>query len=200
MPDVTYDNGTFKMYYSGQQSPTVRVLYAESSNGIQWGNFSLALDLNSIGAGVDDTHAFNSMTLGSRLWYTAVSGSQYRIGTCSGAFTGTLSDCRLSIDAGNEGNYDTFNVAAGDVFRDIDVSKIWYSGSQSGFNYDIIYCESSDEIAWSNCLRSITRGSEGTYDTQRVSLPSVLVEDGVGKVWYTGYDGTSDRILYAESR
>ncbi len=201
MPDVIYDDGTFKMYYSGSQGSNVRLIYAESTNGTTWGNFALALDISTIGGGVDDLHAFNSMASGSRLYYTAVNGSAlYRVATCTGALNNSLADCQLSIDTAQQGTFDTHNISTGDVFVDTDRTKVWYVGSQTTHNYDIIYCESTDAVNWDNCVRSVARGSEGTHDTTRASLPSVLVEDGVGKMWYTGSDGTTERILYAESR
>lgn len=201
MPDVTYDDGTFKMYYSGMQSGNVRLIYAESTNGTNWSNFALALDVGTIGSGVDDLHAFSSAATGSRLYYTAVNTSAvYRVAACTGALTNNLTGCQLSIDTAQQGVFDTHNISAGDVFQDTERVKTWYTGSQTNHDYDIIYCDSADGLTWENCVLSIARGAQGTYDTTRATLPSVLVEDGVGKMWYTGSDGTTERILYAESR
>jgi hypothetical protein len=42
-------------------------------------------------------------------------------------------------------------------------------------------------------------GFEGTYDTGGINFPWVMKEGGTYKVWYSGYDGSNYRIIYATS-
>ncbi len=86
-PFVVKDGSTYKMWYSAQTGVNVRTLYAESSDGINWSNFSLALELNSTSASVDDRMAFSTSVLGNyRIWYTAVNSAlNYQIASCTSA-------------------------------------------------------------------------------------------------------------------
>ena len=201
-PVVRKEGSIYRMWYSGFDGTNVRVLHAESADGYTWTNFSLALDRNSLGAGLDDAHAFSADVGGSyRIWYTAVNAAQvYQIGTCSSANGLSFSGCQLSIPPGTEGSRDTLRTAGPHVFQDRYTHKIWYGGTTTNFEYDIIYCESIEGITWTNCQVAISKGTHGTYDTTSISGPAILVEGGVGKIWYGGTDsGGKTRILYAES-
>ncbi len=200
-PAVRKEGSVYKMWYGAHNGTNVRTVYAESSDGLTWGNFALAANLGSVGAGVDDLHAFNvDTTLPDRYWYTAVNSTQgYQIVTCSTSDDRTFSNCERSIPPGTQGSLDTFRTSSPMVFRDRWVHKMWYSGSTANFDYDMLYCESALGVSWSNCHPSIRRGSQGSYDSASVTTGTVLVEGRVGRMWYGGYDGVNDRILYAES-
>ena len=142
-PNVRYKDGTFRVFYSGFNGANVRLLYADSSDGKTWSNFSLALNISTIGAGVDNTHAFNAAATGDRLWYTAVSSSLYRIATCEGASGSSPnpSNCQLSVDTANQGTYDTASVTGASVMAENYVGRMWYAGDV-GTNNRILYAES----------------------------------------------------------
>lgn len=58
------------------------------------------------------------------------------------------------------------------------------------------------EISFYNRNKAITvmhPDNEGTYDTTRSALSCVRKEGDVFKMWYTGYDGSAWRIMYATS-
>lgn len=202
-PSVSYDGTRYTMLYSGRQGSgggPSKTIYADSTNGISWSNYQLALGIGTAPNNFDSTHAFNPTHLGDRLWYTGVNGSAYAIGLCTTTDGVHYSGCTSNLPAGTQGTLDTNKTTGNAVYKDKLLYKTWYSGATSGFTYDLIYCESSDGLLWSNCQPSILRGAQGTYDTNAISGPTVLVENGVGRMWYVGGDGGGQtRILYAES-
>lgn len=56
-----------------------------------------------------------------------------------------------------------------------------------------------EELGWGGFEIVIELGSEGTWDTVRVGDCSVILDDAMYKIWYSGSDGTGYRLIYAES-
>jgi len=109
----------------------------------------------------------------------------------------SLSKAQMVIDIGDEGTYDVSHASAPSVILDGSTYKCWYSGYGVGA-YRTIYAEGPDGINWSNHEMVIDKDVEGTYDTSYAYQPSVILDGSTYKCWYTGYDGSTYRILYAE--
>ena len=103
---------------------------------------------------------------------------------------------------GLEDSWDSKAVIFPSVLFDGTMFKMWYSGFD-GTNYRIGYATSPDGIIWDkaddvNPVLDI--GEADSWDDEGVTNPCVLFEDGVFKMWYTGYDGTEYGVGYATSQ
>lgn len=202
-PMVIKEASIYRLWYSASNG-TSRTLYAESSDGLNWSGFTVALAPGISGQGFDTMHAFSPMVVDRyTMYYSGVvmeSYQVYRRGRCSSSDGRVWSNCTLNLDIGTQGALDTHNIGRQAVFHDSTRYKTWYSGSSTAFNYDIIYCESLDGLHWGACQPAIVRGSLPPYDSNSVNGPTVLADGGIGKMWYTAADGATAHIVYAESR
>ncbi|HMH22521.1 MAG TPA: AMP-binding protein [Puia sp.] len=102
------------------------------------------------------------------------------------------------------------------VIRDGPLYKCWYTGwngqtEQLGgglskkINFRVGYATSTDGMNWTKFKGSAGAGSvlqpggKGEPDAYGVEDAYVIKENGIYRMWYTGYDGTTRRILYATS-
>ncbi|MBT7915172.1 hypothetical protein HN588_14845, partial [Candidatus Bathyarchaeota archaeon] len=119
--------------------------------------------------------------------------------------TGT--DGRLPL--GSTGG-DTTNIHSPSVIKDGSTYKMWYSG-YDGTNYRIYHATSPDGLTWTKYDNSIespsdTTGTNGRLplgstggDTGRSTYSSIIKDGSTYKMWYTGHDGTTNRLFYATS-
>jgi len=121
------------------------------------------------------------------------------------------------IPLGTNGTADSNGPAQPTVIKDGDTYKMWYSGdsinSSDAIVTTIMYATSSDGLTWTKNNNSIPTpsdttstdgqiplGTAGSGDSQKVSMPTVLIgSDGLYRMWYGGFDGTNWRIFYATS-
>lgn len=83
---------------------------------------------------------------------------------------------------------------------DNDGYNMWYTAKNSGVSR-IARAVSSDMINWTGneVVVDIGRDTLKGYDSSSVYRPSVLLEDGLYRMWYTGEDGSGTRrILHSE--
>lgn len=173
------------------------------SNGITWTNFQLAVDIGASGTGFDASVAYSPHVIKDgnlyRMWYTGRDGGgTVRIFYGESSNGVNWSNLQVSIISNSQGVYDTNKAASPLVIKDGSIYKMWYSGSD-GTNWRILYCESNDGINWYNYLLSVDISSQGALDITHVENASVINVKGLGKMWYSGFDGTNWRILYCES-
>jgi hypothetical protein len=102
----------------------------------------------------------------------------------------------LFRNTGVEGTYDTSHILSGCVIKVGDKYQMWPCG-HNGSKWGLLYCESTDLVTWTN--HRLAFGWDHTYDTQNHHPGTVLYEDGLYKMWYSGSDGTTWRIMYCES-
>ncbi len=77
--------------------------------------------------------------------------------------------------------------------------KIWYTGLDASNVPRILSASSSNGTVWTGHAVSLNV-STSVWDTAGASKPSVLLEGGVYKMWYTGEDSSGvKRILYTTS-
>jgi len=172
------------------------------SIGKSWTDFELEINTGAEGT-YDTVHAYTPYVIkddvGYKMWYTGYDGSNYRIIYCDSNDGDNWFNHQMIIEKNAEGTYDTNFVAGPSVIKDGSIYKMWYGGN-NGSNSRTIYCESLDGKNWSNFQLAIDIGSEGTYDTSG-AFSSVVIRksDILYEMWYTGYDGTNQRIIYATS-
>lgn len=202
---IKESNSFYKMWYSGYDGTSYRIIYATSSNGIAWSNFQLVVDIGSEGT-YDNLHAYAPCVIKEsdssyKMWYTgSADGVTTRIIYATSTDGIIWSNFQLVIDVGSEGTYDTVFVGFPCVIRESSSSyKIWYAG-HSGVNYKIFYATSTNGTTWSNYQIVLNEGTEGMYDSVHAAMPFVIKEsESYYRMWYTGRDATNFRIIYITS-
>ena len=165
-------------------------------------NYSMVVNIGTEGT-YDTSHVRDSCVIKEsdssyKMWYSGYDAG-YRYVMYAESNNGTTwSGNQMVVDIGSEGTYDVNFADAPCVIKDGSTYKMWYSGYIPS-NYRIIYATSADGINWSNFQMVVNIGSEGTYDTNYAYYPCVIKDDSTYKMWYTGYDGTYWRIIYATS-
>ncbi|MBI2440388.1 MAG: hypothetical protein HYV35_03350 [Lentisphaerae bacterium] len=176
----------------------------------------------------DDVGLFTPAVIGgptNQMWYTATDGGYYRIyyATSPDGLTWTKYDNTTPTDSdtvstngriprGTAGKGDDTYAAYATVIKDGTTYKMWYSGYQDATTARIYYATSPDGLTWTKYSNSIPTntdttstdgriglGSPGNGDTVDVFYPTVIKDGAVYKMWYTGYNGTNNRIYYATS-
>lgn len=109
----------------------------------------------------------------------------------------------LVLRPGNLGSFDSQSLANPCIVRDSTGYKLYYSGG-NGSVIQIGLATSSDGKTWTKHPANpvLQIGAPQSWDDTWVRQPAVIIENGVYKMWYDGYDGTlqwSTRIGYATS-
>jgi len=102
------------------------------------------------------------------------------------------------ITTGIEGTFDTVSVGDPSVVVD-GATQIMYYTANDGTNDRIFRATSTDGTNWSNHALVINLGAEGSLDTVGVRAPKALKIAGTFHMWYTGYDGSNQRIIHCTS-
>jgi len=139
--------------------------------------------------------------------------------TCDSGSACSYDGGRLGV--GTSGKGDSLYAMPGTVIKDGSTYKMWYSGydydaTPANRRYRVYYATSSDGLTWTKSDNSIPTtcdsgsacsygggrigvGTSGKADANGVLRPMVIKDGSTYKMWYTGYDGTNYRILYATS-
>jgi hypothetical protein len=204
-PCVIKESDTsYKMWYAGYDGTNLRVLYCTSVDGKTWSNHQLVVDKGDEGTH-DTTHASTPHVIKEsdtsyKMWYAGYDGTNYSILYCTSTNGISWTNHQQVLDVGAEGTYDTTHIYTPYVIKESDTSyKMWYS-AQDGTNYRTLYCTSTNGTSWSNHQLVVNISAEGTYDTTHAYYPCVVKESDTSyKMWYSGFDGTNNRILYCTS-
>jgi len=120
------------------------------------------------------------------------------------------------LPTGTSGKGDEAIVEIGSIIKDGDIYKMWYSGmdDMGTTSFRIYYATSQDGITWTKYDNTIPTnsdttgtngriplGTSGKGDEKEVKSPSVIIDNGTYKMWYSGEDvvGGNSRIYYATS-
>src|SRR3989338_1259097 len=168
-PSVIKDRSTYKMWYVGNDGTNSRIFYATSPDGLTWTKYD-----NTVPSASDTTST----------------------------------NGRIPI--GNAGRADSSQATNPFVIKDGPIYKMWYTGND-GTNYRILYATSPDGLTWTKYDNTVPSASDTTSTNGRIplgtagkgdssrALEAFVIKDGsVYKIWYTGYDGTNNRVYYAE--
>lgn len=103
------------------------------------------------------------------------------------------------IDISYNGSWDSLGVETISVIIDSMAPpsqryKAWYAGQYfNNYRYDIGYAWSSDGISWTKYGSPVLTVGTGTeWDNGFLEGPSVIMDGGVLKMWYAGYDVVVD--------
>ena len=197
----------YKMWYAGQYFNSYRydIGYAFSSDGINWTKH--ASPVIQVGSTSEWDNGFlegpSVMKEGSiyKMWHcgydVSVDGSGtdghtnigYATSTDGINWTKYIDNPVLRTGADT---WDSINVQDPHVIKQGSMYYMWYGGGSSTSNYDqqVGFAYSSDGISWTKSTYNpvLAKGAPGQWDANTASFPSVVNDDGVLKMWYTGKD------------
>lgn len=94
------------------------------------------------------------------------------------------------IPVGNEGAWDAGGIAYVHVLKIKDTYHMWYSATpiEDYVSTQIGYASSTDGLNWVKFEGNpvLTLGDSGKFDDEHASMPWVIYEDSIFKMWYTG--------------
>ena len=83
------------------------------------------------------------------------------------------------------------------VIKDNGIYKMWFVG-HDGTNWRVLNSTSVDGKVWDTPTLNINI-TKSSYCSQQIMKPCVIKDGSVYKIWFYGSDGTTKRLLYAES-
>ena len=200
-PSVMMDEGIYKMWYSGWNGSNTRILYATSIDGIVWNKQGLVLDLGAPGAlddyGVAIPQVIKDGTL-FRMWYNGNDGANDRVFYANSTDGVNWNKQGMVMDIGSTGQLDDESARPYHLLKENGEYKLWYGGFD-GSNYRMLYANSTDGLSWTKQGIAINLGSPGSLDDMHIGGGSVMNDNGIYRMWYSGHDGSTYRILYADS-
>jgi len=166
-----------------------------------WTKQGLAVDLGS-GGDYDSVGVWHPFVINDggtyKMWYTGWNGSNSRILYATSIDGIAWTKESMVLDIGNPGALDDFGVVIPQVIKDGLEYKMWYTG-EDGSTERILYANSSDGVNWNKQGLVLDTGAPGQLDDTDVRTYHVLKEYGEYKMWYGGFDGSTYRMLYANS-
>jgi len=139
---------------------------------------------------------------GYNMWYTGDDGSNpSRVGLATSpngiTWTKTVTNPVLSPGL----SWEAGGIRAGDVISDGGLYKMWYTGLDGNGIGRIGYATSPDGVAWTKYGSDpvLGVGASRSWEDDDVLDPTVLKVGSTYHMWYTGYDGATDRIGHATS-
>ncbi|MBU1752430.1 T9SS type A sorting domain-containing protein [bacterium] len=199
---VVFDGTVYHMCYTGYDGNNMRIGYATSTDGVAWhkdeSNPVLNLGATDFwdNAGVMSPSVLYDGIL-YRMWYTGYDGSKMKIGYAIGerpspAYLNSQVEW-VKYPANLNLGTDTSHPS---VLFNGDKYHAWYV-TDNGINY----AKSTDGVVWEEYPSNpvLTDGSDGEWDRDFVSQPSVVYDGALYRMWFTGYDGSNMKIGYATS-
>jgi Tol biopolymer transport system component len=134
-----------------------------------------------------------------KMWYAGYNGSSQSIGYATSTdginWTKHSGNPVISPSEAWEGS----QLVLPEVIKHDGIYKMWYQNV--GTPRHIGYATSSDGISWTKHSGNpvINAGASGEWDDDQIGPGTVIVDNGVYKMWYSGFDGSQLGIGYATS-
>ncbi|HNP17553.1 MAG TPA: T9SS type A sorting domain-containing protein [Fulvivirga sp.] len=199
-------NERYKMWYAGQYFNSYRydIGYAVSPDGMNWTKHTGPV--MEVG---DATQWDNGFLEGPsvikdgnsyKMWYCGYDAVIDDNGTDGHANVGYATSSDGIIWEKYAGNpvlttdinaWDGVSVQDPHVIKQDGMYYMWYGGNDvDGYGQKVGYAWSSDGINWTKSpLNPVMKnGNTGEWDANTASFPSVIIDDGTYKMWYTGKD------------
>jgi hypothetical protein len=192
------DDGLYHAWFSGQSGNRAKIYHATSPDGFNFQNqqlemtYGTSLDPDSVGAPFvrveGDVY---------RMWYSGCDWSPYENqinhaiknpGDTAWTKTGVVMD--------NTGPYDTPHAFDSSIIVTDEGYEMFYEGRDTSGVGRILHATSPDGYTWTRTGIVIepTLPQEMGY----IGYSDGIQDNGIYKLWYSGYDGTNMRIFYAE--
>ena len=193
--NVLFVGTEYHMWYAGSDGSNRRIGYATSPDGIVWTKYpgNPVLDLGPSGSWDDVEVPSPSVIFDGieyKMWYSGMDGSSYRIGyaTSLDGIEWTKYPGNPVLDLGPSGAWDSGGVVVPYVLLDATEYKMWYSGYQYSYHWNIGYATSPDGIVWTKYPGNpvIELGPSGSWEDDELHSPSVFFDGIEYKMWYAG--------------
>jgi predicted GH43/DUF377 family glycosyl hydrolase len=207
---ILYENGIYKMWYSGYDGSNNRIGYAFSFDGKNWIRGNNGNPVMALGApGSWDDWLLSTpwvMKVGNSyyMYYGGNDGAVARIGLATSPDGITWTKNVNNPILGTGVKFDTVHVYGCAVIKDGNTWRMWYTGNDgSGVNGDNVgYATSANGVAWNkqnNGNQVIARGAGGSFDSSSIAVPWVGRIGHRFIMYYSGFNGVDYAIGAAES-
>lgn len=199
---IKESSNSYKMWFCGVGSTYGQILYSTSTNGTVWTTPVLAVPFAASGSGtynyLTGTAVVRESSTSYKMWVTAsnLTDGLNRIYYCTSSDGITWTTPTLVIDV-TASSYCAKGASDLAVIKESDsLYRMWFSGSDSIFSWNILYCTSTDGKTWTTPVKVINKGSNGVYDTTYICYPKVIKNSDTNYTFLTtGSDDTNYRIL-----
>jgi predicted GH43/DUF377 family glycosyl hydrolase len=196
----------YKMWYAGQYFNEYRydIGYAVSPDGIHWTKHGSPVLMVGDDASWDNGFLEGPTVIKDgatyKMWYCGydvVVNGQSTDGKANIGYATSSDGINWTKYAGNpilttSTGWESIYVQDPHVIKENDVYLMWYGGGadDSYFDQQVGFATSSDGINWSKSALNpvLERGDIGAWDDHLASFPTVIQDDGIYKMWYTGRD------------
>jgi hypothetical protein len=200
--DLAPANERYKMWYAGQYFNDYRYDfgYAYSPDGKNWTKHpGTVMEIGNAtsweGGFIEGPSVLKDGNV-YKMWYTGYDLTNGKVNTGYATSPDGISWTKYAgnpvITTGNIGEWDSFTVQDPHVLKIGTTYHMWYGGmdQDDAYGQETGYAFSSDGIAWTKSTLNpvLQKGSPGDWDDTIASFPSVLLDNGVLKMWYTGKD------------
>jgi predicted GH43/DUF377 family glycosyl hydrolase len=217
---VIYDEGIYKMWYSGFDGSHNRIGYAISTDGINWAkpilglfsyggnsNNNIVVDIGSGGSWNEDTSYVPTVIKEEngqyKMWFTGARANVLTMGyaTSPDGITWTEYPSNPVI---SEGTYwwENTDIHSPTVINNSGLYEMWYTGIQNNQIGRIGYANSSDGISWVKYPDPVLDAGPSSWDNGEVFNSYVMKVHDTYEMWYVGIptvDGMPQKIGYATS-
>ena len=214
---VVYEEGLYRMWYTGSNGGDNRVGYATSPDGVVWTKYSgnPVLDLGPPGS-MDDHEVMHPSVIFEaglyRMWYngkTNVIPQQILYASSPDGINWSRFTAHPMLEAGPSGSWDDGGLGALCVVVSGASYHMWYTG-WSEYDPDLDppgdfafgHATSSDGLVWTKTTAFnpvLTPGTAGSWEDSLIWGPSVSLEGGGFRMWYAGTDGVLFQTGHATS-
>lgn len=197
----------YKMWYAGQYYNEYRydIGYAFSADGIQWTKHPSPVLQTGLPAEWDNGFLEGPSVIKEgdtfKMWYCgydAIADGQATDGranigyaTSTDGFLWTKHPSNPVMITGQHA-WDSIYVQDPHVIKMGGQYHMWFGGGSNDALYDqqVGYATSADGILWNKSTQNpvLERGLAGEWDAAMASFPSVIIDSGEFKMWYTGKD------------
>ena len=195
-------NQRYKMWYAGQYFNAYRydLGYAYSADGKKWTKYPT--QVLQVGSSTSWEGGFiegpSVLKEGSiyKMWYTGYSLVNGKVNTGYATSTDGITWTKYAgnpvISIGSVGTWDSYTVQDPHVIKIGSTYHMWYGGQSQDTVYgqETGHAYSTDGINWTKSFLNpvLRKGIAGKWDANIASFPTVLLDNGVLKMWYTGKD------------
>jgi hypothetical protein len=172
--------GEYRMWYAALDGLKYRILYANSSNGLNWTKYPTEMALDGPGQAFGDalvTEPAVTFYAGEyHMYYGRYDGQKLKTMYARSSDGLKWSELGLAIDAGSASDYDYLRANQCSVIMDINGTKIWYT-AYNGANMRIMYADLTPNSSHPDLTLTWTPSTSADvvkYEVFRESRPSAF--------------------------
>ena len=205
-PCVVFEYGVYRMWYAGYDGSEWAIGYATSTDGNSWTKYG-SNPILSLSTGKWDSVGVRDpwvLRVGNtyHMWYVGwSSASGYMVGhaTSSDGTSWTKDSANPVLEPEPLNDWEAYYIENPCVVRDNGHFIMYYSGGYTSNKQRIGLAYSDDGANWSRDPLNpyMDWGNDTLFSDDGVAMGSVLIEGGMHRMYYAGYDGSSWTIGYA---